>query len=760
MNAKSRIRAIIFFQLLGISLLNTYHVLAQPGIKVVALQAGELHSAKGNPGFEANFNTFYKLAREAAKAKPDLIVFPEYAISGWPYPAENEFNKLAEAVPGTGYWYKKYTALAKEIKTPLLAWLLEQEDGKIFNCAALIDENGIFVSKYRKVHANLGEQTWFGWSQGEDLTPITFKGIKYGISICSDMWHPETTRSEELYGADVIIQMSIANDMRHIIPTRAFDSSLPIIVSTFQGGNYAVDNEGKFIDSLRSDTPGWLLVEVKPSLKKIGNKYGGKWDIKKGNQNVRNPKAYGILTSEATRPVWTDIFFDNNGNPQTKGQLLKRFDGRWDANDPALDNLSLVTFGPPFTSPYRVDVNYPHQLVNNEGNHLFILNKTAWAYFKCEYPQQFLQKAKKQGVNVIRVALEGRPYFDYLKIELWPWGGTRENPDWESFNESYWSEVEKRIVMAGEAGIGIDLVLHFSLRNQSVNEAPKMKKYWAYALQRLGKYSNILTWEIENENIKNEAFQDIAGEFFHDNDPYHRPVCSSDGTTDNAAWPQKRWMGLAIVHTCTGSTAAHDLKNWYQSIARNTRQYGKPAFNNESGRELRHKNDDPIHRRKQGWIWCAEGAFWTFHSWEGCEGINDLSYNGPGQEYLANMTSFFQNLPFWKMNPSFTALQINNSGLVHSTLVSSESDIGVTYLCSNETGKTFSDEKASYRLPHGDYNISFIDPVSLKVINSIALSSSGLGNQTGIKIPAFTDDIVIKFSLVNKKEGTIIEGTR
>ena len=428
--------------------------------------------------------------------------------------------------------------------------------------------------------------------------------------------------------------------------------------------------------------------------------------------------------------------------------------------DPVPGGPSLVTFVPPYTSPFRVDPDYPYQLINGEGDHLFILNKTAWAFFKCQYPQQFLHKAKKQGINVIRVALEGRPYFDVLKLDLWPWGGTRENPDWKTFNEAYWNEVEKRIVMAGNAGIGLDIVLHFTMRNQPVEDVPKMRRYWEYALQRLGKYSNILTWEIENENIKNEAFQDAAGRFFHENDPFGRPVCTSAGTTDNAAWPDKKWMDLAIVHTCTGSTERHHIRNWYQSVARNTRQYGKPALNNESGREIRHKNDDPIHRRKQGWIWCAEGAFWTWHSWEGCEGIDELDYYGPGQEYLANMSSFFRSLPFWKMNPSFTAVQSYNPELIQSTLVSTESDIGVTYMCSNETGKRFSEQEVYYRLPDGDYDISFINPVSLKTIGSVSLTSLGLGNQTAVKIPAFTDDMVIKFSLVNEKERTIIEGTR
>ena len=39
----------------------------------------------------------------------------------------------------------------------------------------------------------------------------------------------------------------------------------------------------------------------------------------------------------------------------------------------------LATFAPPWRSPYGRDPARPYQLVNREGQHLFILNKTAWA---------------------------------------------------------------------------------------------------------------------------------------------------------------------------------------------------------------------------------------------------------------------------------------------------------------------------------------------------------------------------------------------
>ena len=71
----------------------------------------------------------------------------------------------------------------------------------------------------------------------------------------------------------------------------------------------------------------------------------------------------------------------------------------------AADPPPLVSFPAPWTSPYRVDPAYPHHLVNAEGQHLFILNKTAWAFFGCKNPVAYLDKAKAEGITVIRVAL-------------------------------------------------------------------------------------------------------------------------------------------------------------------------------------------------------------------------------------------------------------------------------------------------------------------------------------------------------------------
>ncbi len=721
----------------------------QRQIRIVALQAGDQHSRQGdryvNPGAAANFDRFARLAREAVAAEPaiDLIVFPEYAISGSPYPSEATLLALAEAVPGDGHWFGQYQSLARELSVPLVGWMLESDQGRLYNCAFILDADGQFVGKYRKVHANLGEQTWWGWSQGDAFVPIELDGVRYGISICSDMWFPETVLANDLLGADVIVHLSVADDMQAVVPARALDSQIPIVMSIFEGGSYAVDAAGSLLGKLAADEPGWIAFELKPFQRHLGHKYGGVWDTKLGRRNVRQPPAYAVITDPTKRPPWTSIFMDNRGTAQSRSQLVDRFGGRYDANEPSPNaDLPLVSFPAPWTSPYRVDPQRPYQLVNGEDQHLFILNKTAWAYFACDDPQGVLDRARSQGVNVLRVALEGVPYWDDLAIDLWPWGGSRQDPDWTTMNEPYWAEVQRRVRLAGDNGIGLDLVLYMELRPE-LAEVPQHQLYWQETLRRLGCFANVLTWEITNEYTRNETFQDQAGTYLKQHDRWQRPVCSSDGTSDDALWPDKPWMDLAINHTCTSSTKAHDLQDWYLALARNTRGHGKPAFCNESGREVRHGNDDGVHRRKQGWLWCAAGGFWTWHSWDGCEGINDLEYRAPGEQYLRPLADFFRDLPFGDMNPNFTACVATDRGLVQAALSTPDRSHTVAYVCTRASGETISDVNVRISLPAGRYQVHFHRPSDGQRLQSIDHRAGVSGTPREIALPAFEDDLVV-----------------
>jgi hypothetical protein len=418
----------------------------------------------------------------------------------------------------------------------------------------------------------------------------------------------------------------------------------------------------------------------------------------------------------------------------------------------------LATSKTNYTSCYRIDPKYPHYLSDKDKNYLFILNRTAWAYFACSYPEDVIHKAKDQGVTVIRVAIEGTPYKEVLKYDMWPWGGSREKPDYSKINEPYWNEVERRIRLAGENRIGINLNIYFTMKPK-LEDATSQHLYWETLIKRLGKYPNILCWEIMNEYSKNEAFQDVAGEYFYKNDPNKRPVISSDGTTDDALWPDKQWMGMAIVHTCTGSIPEYDLNQWYNAIAKNTRSHGKPAFNNETGREIRHKNDDGVHRRKQSWLSNTAGCFWTHHTWDGCEGINDTTYVSPGQEFLRPLSDFFQSIPFWTLQPNYSVCQVSNDSFIMNTMCDPSRNLCISYVCIRKTGNSTKGLQALYRLPDGTYRIEFFNPANNLKISEQTLVSTNLRNQYPVIISDFTDDILLKVTKTKTGDKTVIPGT-
>ena len=96
-----------------------------------------------------------------------------------------------------------------------------------------------------------------------------------------------------------------------------------------------MDARGALLGKLPAEKAGWQAFTLQPFKVRMHRKYGGLWIPKLGHRNLRNVAAYSVLTDPTTRPPWTEVFLDDDGNPQTKAQLLARFKGRYDAHDPA-----------------------------------------------------------------------------------------------------------------------------------------------------------------------------------------------------------------------------------------------------------------------------------------------------------------------------------------------------------------------------------------------------------------------------------------
>ncbi len=411
-----------------------------------------------------------------------------------------------------------------------------------------------------------------------------------------------------------------------------------------------------------------------------------------------------------------------------------------------------------WSSPYHVDAQYTHHLSNDSGRYLFILGKTAWTYFVCDDPEDVCRRAHEQGVTVLRVTLNGAPYYDVLGHDCWPWRGTSSLPDYSGVDSIYLGETCRRVALARSYGLGLDIVLYMRKPLPTLAEAVRESEYWDAVLATVGREPNVVCWEIANENLSAYGFQEAVGTYFQSNDPWSRSVCTSDGTSDHAAWPDAPFVDLAITHSCTGTRS---LASWYRALALNARAHGKPAWCNESGREGRHGNDDGIHRRKQGWVWYASGCYWTHHSWDGCEGIDARGYVAPGQEFLRPMAEFWQGLDWWRLSPTYTLVRSGGDVPLAYALQSSDADrdTAVVYLATEETGRSIPSTSIDLLLTEGDYALACYVPGSGKLLDTWEVKGRGLNGVTQVRVPAFEDDLALVLSQTRSGDREIMAGT-
>lgn len=145
--------------------------------------------------------------RDAAKKGAQIICLQELYGSLYFCDVEDHENfKLAEKIPGPTT--DSFSQLAKELNVVIIASLFEKRaEGLYHNTTGVIDANGTYLGKYRKMHIpdDPGYYEKFYFTPG-DLGYKVFK-TKYadvGVLICWDQWYPEAARITALMGAEIL----------------------------------------------------------------------------------------------------------------------------------------------------------------------------------------------------------------------------------------------------------------------------------------------------------------------------------------------------------------------------------------------------------------------------------------------------------------------------------------------------------------------------------------------------------------------------
>ena len=110
---------------------------------------------------EENLFHMETLLRKAMESHPDtqLIIFPELAVTG--YQCGKNFKDLAETATINSTSVKKMSALAKEFHVHIVYGMAEKEEDILYNSQFFIDDTGVLLGTYRKVHLFDSEKNYF-----------------------------------------------------------------------------------------------------------------------------------------------------------------------------------------------------------------------------------------------------------------------------------------------------------------------------------------------------------------------------------------------------------------------------------------------------------------------------------------------------------------------------------------------------------------------------------------------------------------------
>lgn len=145
--------------------------------------------------------------QDAAKDGAEIVCLQELFTSLYFCDEEDYENfKLAEAIPGPST--DILSKVAAENNVVIIASLFEKRaEGLYHNTTAVIDADGSYLGKYRKMHIPDDPAFYekFYFTPG-DLGYKVFKTkfAKIGVLICWDQWYPEASRITALMGAEIL----------------------------------------------------------------------------------------------------------------------------------------------------------------------------------------------------------------------------------------------------------------------------------------------------------------------------------------------------------------------------------------------------------------------------------------------------------------------------------------------------------------------------------------------------------------------------
>ena len=228
--------------------------------KPACLVMGQINPLVGD--IAGNVDRIIAAAEQAKdQFKADLIVFPELTLTG--YPPEDLLLRpelLGRVEAGILKLKQHIEGIAVVVGHP------EGQKGELYNAASVIADGQCIATYYKQCLPNYSvfdEKRYF--IKGDQATVFDFKGIKFGLTICEDIWFTEPALQAADMGAEVLLNLNASPyrqgkcQSREVeVAQRVSETGLAIVYVNlvggqdelvFDGGSFALSQQGEKIAS-------------------------------------------------------------------------------------------------------------------------------------------------------------------------------------------------------------------------------------------------------------------------------------------------------------------------------------------------------------------------------------------------------------------------------------------------------------------------------------------------------------------------------
>jgi predicted amidohydrolase len=193
-------------------------------IKVACIQISPIYL---NP--DATTDKIGKFLEKTSKKEPDLVVFPELVLSGYPnfYLSSLEYRKRYNlaSIKRDSPQLDKISKVVEDLGVVCVLGLIEQDplyDEVIYDSSCVMDSDGSIIGFHRKIAPFGAEKIIFKPGDARDIRIFETRVGKIGIGLCFENFNPLYRKALSLMGEDIHCALWVTTEeSRNIIESSA-----------------------------------------------------------------------------------------------------------------------------------------------------------------------------------------------------------------------------------------------------------------------------------------------------------------------------------------------------------------------------------------------------------------------------------------------------------------------------------------------------------------------------------------------------------